>query len=174
MDNRQKVVELLSRQMSQAAAEAIASKCNDKIRIVEAVYFDTSGEDGKDIENVVQRVLPMFKEKRVRGNFQYLKGAGCWLMPPMQAPKETEIEKLQREIAGLKAKLEAQNKTQPKTSPPANSAEARAIELEILQRTPKPTYPQKQPALPASNNRSIRRPAPAPAESVREDDAPPF
>lgn len=170
MDNRQKVVELLSRQMSQAAAEAIASKCNDKIRIVEAVYFDTSGEDGKDIENVVQRVLPMFKEKRVRGNFQYLKGAGCWLMPPMQAPKETEVEKLQREIAELKAKLEAQSKAEPK----ANSAEARAIELEILQRTPKPTYPQKQPALPASNNRSIRRPAaPPPAESV-EDDAPPF
>ena len=173
MDNRQKIVELLSRQMSVAAAEAVVAKCGANIKIVEAVYFDTSGEDGKDIENVVQKVLPMFKEKKVRGNFQYLKGAGCWLMPPMQAPKETEIEKLQREIAGLKAKLEAQNKTQPKTSPPANSAEARAIELEILQRTPKPTYPQKSPAHPAAG-KVIRRPAPAPAETVNEDDAPPF
>ena len=171
MENRQKIVELLSRQMSRAAAETIVNKCDGRIKIVETVYFDTSGEDGKDIENVVQRVLPMFKEKKVRGNFQYLRGAGCWLLPAMAQPKETEVEKLQREIAELKAKL--QNK-EPKPAPPANSDEARAIELEILQRTPKPTYPQKQPALPASNNRSIRRPAPAPAESVREDDAPPF
>lgn len=171
MENRQKIVELLSRQMSQAAAEAIVNKCEGRVKIVEAIYFDTSGEGGENVENVVQKVLPMFKEKKVKGNFQYLRGAGCWLMPAMQAPKETEVEKLQREIAELKAKLE----TQSKASPPANSAEARAIELEILQRTPKPTYPQKPPALPAAGNKSIRRPAaPPPAETVNEDDAPPF